>query len=90
MNELITQARLVPNFGPDRKVDGFRIFRVRPGSLFQNLGLKNGDVIHRVNGVELDDAQKGFEFFQTLSDQSNFTIDLKRGNDRKTFKYDVK
>ena len=90
INELITQARLTPAFTPDRQVEGFRVFSVKQGSLFQKLGLRNGDVIQRVNGTMLDDARKGLELFQTLKDQSHFTIDLKRGNEKKTFNYDVR
>jgi len=90
MNELITQMLLRPNFTPDRQVDGFRVYRLRPRSLFIKLGLRNGDVLQRVNGVELDDASKGMGLLQTLKDLSNFTIDLKRGTRKMTFNYEVK
>jgi len=90
INEIVTQARMVPNFTQDRKVDGFRIFRVRPKSVFRELGLRNGDVIQEVNGIKLDDPTKGLELFQTLREQSNFTINLKRGNQKMTFTYTVK
>ena len=90
LNELITQARLTPAMGPDRKMEGFRVFSVRQGSIFQKLGIRNGDVIQRVNGVVMDDAKKGFEMFQTLKDQSHFTIDLRRGSEKKTYTYDVR
>ncbi len=90
INEIVTQARMVPNFTPDRQVDGFRIFRVKPRSVFRELGLRNGDVIQEVNGIELDDPTKGLELFQTLKDQSNFTINLKRGNQKMSFTYTVK
>lgn len=90
INEIVTQARMVPNFTPDRQVNGFRIFRVKPRSVFRELGLRNGDVIQEVNGIKLDDPTKGLELFQTLRDQSNFTINLKRGNQKMTFTYTVK
>lgn len=90
LNELMTQARMVPNFTPDRQVDGFRIFQIRPGSIFQKLGLRNGDVIQRVNGIKLDDPTKGLELFTALKNLSNFTIDLKRNNVNMTMTYTVK
>jgi general secretion pathway protein C len=86
----MTQARMVPNFTPDRQVDGFRIFQIRPGSIFQKLGLRNGDVIQRVNGIKLDDPTKGLELFTALKNLSNFTIDLKRNNVNMTMTYTVK
>lgn len=90
LNELMTQARMVPNFTPDREVDGFRIFQIRPGSIFQKLGLRNGDVIERVNGIKLDDPAKGLELFTALKNLSHFTIDLKRNNANMTITYTVK
>jgi len=90
MNELLTQARLVPNFNQDRQVDGFRIMRVRGKSIFYELGLRNRDIIQRVNGIVLDDPAKGLEFFQMLKDQNKFTIDLKRNNESVSFNYEVR
>lgn len=90
INKLVTEARMVPNFTPDRQVDGFRIFQIRPGSIYQQLGLRNGDVIEMVNGIKLDDPTKGLELFQALKSQSHFTINLKRYNNKMTFNYDVR
>lgn len=90
LNDLVTKARMVPNFTPDRQVDGFRIFQIVPGSIFQKLGMRNGDVIQQVNGVRMDDPTKGLELFQALRNQSHFTIDLKRMNQRVTNTYEVR
>lgn len=90
LNELITTVRMVPNFTKDRKVDGFRVFQIKPKSIFQKLGLRNGDVLHRINNIELNDAQKGMEAFTTLRNRTSFTIDLKRRNRNMTFTYEVK
>lgn len=90
INNLVTQARVVPNFTPDRQVDGFRMFQIHPGSIYQKLGLRNGDVIQFVNGIKMDDPTKGLALFQALKNQSSFTIDLKRRNQKMTFSYDVR
>ncbi len=54
------------------------------------LGLRNGDVIEMVNGIKLDDPTKGLEMFQSLKNQSHFTINLKRYNNKMTLTYDVR
>lgn len=90
LNDLVTKARMVPNYTPDRKVDGFRIFQIVPGSIFQMLGLHNGDVIQQVNGSSMDDPTKGLELFQAIKNQSHFTIDLKRMSKSITMTYDVR
>lgn len=90
MSQLLTEAKMVPNYGPDRKTDGFRVVRVKPQSIFFELGLRNRDVIESINGVPLDDPNKGFEFFLSLKDQSKFTIDLNRNTQKITYSYEVK
>ena len=57
INQVFTQARAVPYF-EDGKTVGFRVFAIKPGSVFEKIGLQNGDVIQRVNGVELTDPTK--------------------------------
>ncbi|HNU85643.1 MAG: type II secretion system protein N [Pseudomonadota bacterium] len=49
---LLTQARVTPHVtaGSSGKPDGVVINEIQPGSIFENAGLINGDVIHEVNG----------------------------------------
>lgn len=49
---LLTQARVTPHVtaGSSGKPDGVVINEIQSGSIFENVGLINGDVIHEVNG----------------------------------------
>ncbi len=49
---LLTQARVTPHVtaGSSGKPDGVVINEIQPGSLFESVGLVNGDVIQEVNG----------------------------------------
>ncbi|MEW6776934.1 MAG: type II secretion system protein GspC [Bdellovibrionota bacterium] len=89
INQLILQARVVPNFSSG-KIDGFKIFAIKPNSIFRKLGLRNGDVIASVNGVVLDNPQKGLQVFQDLQGQKNFGIDVRRRNQPMTMRYEVR
>jgi len=86
---LLTQARLLPNFRSGQ-TDGFRIFNIVPGSLFARIGLQNGDVLHRINDVAIEDPAKFMGIFESLKSESQITLDLVRGNDRKTFEYEIR
>ena len=89
INRLMTQARVVPNF-TGGKADGFRIFSIVPGSLYDRAGLRNGDIIQRINGVDLDSPEKAMEIFQLLRDNDTFTIDLVRAGKRMTLTYEIR
>ena len=89
MNKLLTQARLVPNF-TGGAADGFRIFSIVPNSLFEKVGLRNGDILHSINGVELKDPEKAFQVYQMLKDNDRFVIDLMRAGQKLTLNYEVR
>jgi general secretion pathway protein C len=86
MNQLFTQIRAVPHFEGGRSV-GFRLFAIRQGSLFDLIGLKNGDVIQRVNGSDLSDPAKALALFQQLRNERDYTVDILRNKEPKTLVY---
>lgn len=88
-SEILTQARAVPNI-VDGKIKGFSIFSIKPGSVYEKLGIKNGDIIMRVNGTDLDSPAKALEFYGAISSASEITLDIERGGQRKTVNYSVK
>jgi general secretion pathway protein C len=77
LSELATQARIVPAFEGGKPV-GFKLFSIKPGSLYSKIGLQNGDVINRINGFEMSSPEKGLEVYQKLKDSSSVTVDIKR------------
>jgi general secretion pathway protein C len=89
LNQVIQQARMVPNFS-NGKVDGFKIFAIRPGSIFQELGLKNGDVIQRINGTEINSVEKAIPMLQLARNDSQISIDLVRGGTKKSLTIDIR
>jgi general secretion pathway protein C len=89
LDQLITQARVIPNYSQG-KVDGFKIFAIKPNSVFQRLGLRNGDIISSINGAPLDNAQKGIQLFQELRNLPKFEINLMRHKTARTQTYEVR
>jgi general secretion pathway protein C len=88
LDKLYTDIRAVPNF-EGGKVSGMKVLSVRSGSLFSKLGLQRGDILQRINGIELD-VRKGFEIFNQLKDQKSLTVDLIRQGSQQTFEYEVR
>lgn len=88
LSELATQARIVPAFEGGKPV-GFKLFSIKPGSLYSKIGLQNGDVINRINGYEMSSPEKGLEVYQKLKDSSNITVDIKRRGKPQTLDYAI-
>ncbi|HEY8367876.1 MAG TPA: type II secretion system protein GspC [Thermodesulfobacteriota bacterium] len=89
MNQLLTQARMVPFFSAG-KAEGFRIFAIRPNSLFEKIGLRDGDVLQRINGNDLTDPARAFELFEQLRDEKEISVDLVRNGARQTLSYEIR
>lgn len=87
--QLLTKARVVPNFSAG-KPDGFRIFSIVPNSFFAKIGLQNGDVLQRINGIEIKDPENFMSVFQQLKGESSVTLDLVRNNQKQTFAYEIR
>jgi len=89
MNQILTQARALP-YTENGKTVGFRISEIVPGSIYEKIGLVNGDVIQRVNSQEVDDPSKFFQLYQGLRTEPNVVIDVIRGGQHQTMSYEVR
>ncbi len=75
--KLLSQARVVPHFNQG-KADGFVINNIVPNSLYQHIGLRNGDIILKVNGQAITSAQQGMQMYQALQNASSIDLELRR------------
>jgi len=54
---MLNQARFMPKFEGGRMI-GLQVNEPRPGSLFEQAGIRNGDVITEINGVKINSAEQ--------------------------------
>ncbi|WP_083682803.1 type II secretion system protein GspC [Archangium sp. Cb G35] len=77
LNDVAMQARIVPAF-KDGQAQGFKLFSIRPDSIYSKIGVQNGDVIKRINGFELNSPEKALEVYTKLKEASRIEIELER------------
>lgn len=70
-------ARIVPAM-KNGKANGFKLYAIRPRSVYARLGLSNGDTIVSVNGMSVDSADKALEVYTKLRDASKLVLELER------------
>lgn len=88
MGQLYTEIRIVPN-AVGNQIQGMKILSVKQGSLFDKLGLQRGDILERINGIEVD-IKSGFKIFSDLKGQKNLTVDLVREGQKQSFEYEIR
>lgn len=90
MSSMMTQLRVVPNFSQGGQPDGFKVFAIRPGSLFAKIGLQNGDVVKRINGIEFQGPEQAMAAYAQLRSETNINIDIVRQNQSRTLTYEIR
>ncbi|GAB4371431.1 MAG: hypothetical protein Kow00128_19290 [Deltaproteobacteria bacterium] len=89
INQFMTQARIIPYFEGNQSA-GYRLAAIRPGSAFEQLGFRAGDIIQRVNTVELNSPEKMYTIFQNLKDEKRVTVDVLRQGQKTTLTYEIR
>jgi general secretion pathway protein C len=87
--QAMTDARLLPS-QKDGKVEGFRASEVKPNGVFSMIGIKNGDVLLRLNDFPMDAPDKALQSFIALKGQNRLKLDLIRDGQPQTFNYDIR
>ncbi len=88
LNSIAMQARIVPSF-KDGKSNGFKLFAIRPGSLYSKLGIQNGDIVHKINGYAIDSPDKALEIYQKLKTARSVDVELTRRGKSQKMSYGI-
>ena len=86
---LAASARLVPSF-LDGKPNGFKLFAIRPGSIFAKIGMQNADLIKAINGLDMSTPDKALEAYSKLKTASHLTVMLERRGENITLDYQIR
>jgi general secretion pathway protein C len=87
--KLLSQARAVPNM-VNGALSGFRIDYIAPTSFYEKIGIQSGDVLQRVNGVDIRDPTTMLNLFQQLKNERVVKLDMVRNNQPSTVTYELR
>ena len=83
--EFLGQAVIVPSPG-----GGFLVREMQPGSLYEKLGLRPGDVIRTVNGQPVSSMDDVMRLYQQFGSADRVLVDVQRGGRNETLYYDMR
>jgi type II secretion system protein C len=89
INQFMTQARLKPHFEMG-KPSGYSVSEVAPGSLMEKLGLKNNDIIKKVNGMLVTRPEEVMQAYAQLQRDSNIEVEIERGGRAEVLRYEIR
>ena len=85
----IMQDALIKPYFRRGMVEGFKITRIRNGSLYSQLGLKNGDVLVAINNEKLDDPRKLLTLYDRFKNLNEIKLKIKRRGRQEILSYQL-
>ena len=85
--EFLSQALMVPNSG-----GGFLVREIQPGSVYEKLGVRAGDVIRSINGQPINNMEEVMKVYQQLGgvqQASNITVEVTRAGHNEFLQYNL-
>jgi general secretion pathway protein C len=86
---LARSARIVPSV-KDGQPNGFKLYAIRPGSLYSLLGMNNGDTINAINGHPMTTPDKALEIYTKLRNASHISITFARQGKTYNHEYTIR
>jgi len=88
-DQLMTDARFVPNMSEGRQ-QGFVLRELKPGGLYQSLGLQNGDVLLRINEYSISSPDTALQAITALKGIDRAQLDIIRNGAKMTMTYQIR
>lgn len=78
--QVINDASAVPVTSPNGAIIGFRLAYIKSGSIYEKLGLKQGDVLLAVNGTTLNSPSTALDLYEQLRNSSLINLRIERNS----------
>lgn len=89
MGTMLSQAVVRPYFSGGVP-DGFMVSSIKSGSIYQKIGLVDGDVIQGVNNRKMTSGDDMIELYNSLKSSSGMSLKVKRQGRQVSFDYNFK
>ena len=86
--ELFTQIHAIPNI-QNGKGSGFTLQEIEPGSVFEDLGLEDGDQLTAIDGRQLENPAEAVGLLSTIQTRSAVDITVMRDGHPVQLHYDI-
>ena len=85
-NEILSQMRVIPHTSGQ----GYGIYSIKRGSVVEQMGLRNKDIVRKVNGRDLNSMEDILQAYQSLRGDSEIVLEVTRGGKPVALKYQIR
>jgi len=80
ISRILSSARIVPHY-EDGKMRGMKVDAIKADSMFERIGLQDGDIITEVNGIVIDRLEATSAIFDEFAEADSIETAVRRGNE---------
>ena len=81
--QLFQDARILPKYTEGQMV-GVQVSSIKPGGVFEKMGLQDGDVITELNGVRIDSPEQSATILLEFTKTDSFSVQVDRASGAQT------
>lgn len=85
---IFSQARILPKW-EDGEMTGVELAAIKNGSLLQDAGFQNGDVIVEMNGIPVDSPEQSAKLMKEFSSARSISATVNRGGQDVTLQFEI-
>jgi len=86
MGTMLSQAQIRPYYA-DGVPDGFMVTNIKPASIYEKIGLAEGDIIQGANDRRLITADDVTALYNSMKAGTSLTLKIKRGGQQQNLQY---
>lgn len=89
MDQVLTDAKLLP-YTENGQITGFRMTEINPDGFFSQLGLKNYDILVKINDYNMDSPEKGLQLLSGLKGEDSISLEILRNKKPLKLNYQIR
>jgi general secretion pathway protein C len=85
----LQDAKANPNL-VGAEIKGFILTKIRPNSVYEKMGLKDGDVVKNINGIELSGMAQAVQTLNQMRNEATISLTVDRSGQTLNFNLDIR
>ncbi|MCP4903932.1 MAG: hypothetical protein GY910_03045 [bacterium] len=81
LSRILSSARIIPDYNEEGEMRGMKVDSIKADSVFEKVGLVNGDVITEVNGIVVDRLEATSAIFDEFATAEEVSVAAQRGSE---------
>jgi general secretion pathway protein C len=89
VTKLMTQVKIQPHM-ENGQPDGLAISNIKPNSIFRRMGLRNGDILKKVEGQDIRTVDDALRLYDSMKTADRVSVEIERRGSLRTIDYNIR